>query len=158
MRLKRYLLTLATLSLLHTAAYADIFVTLTAPNTCRNLPGNWSGEGEIEALNGLVNCTYLGQGMITAGSTPSSFLMHVEMTPKNNSGNCPPPKPINLTGTCSSDGNIVLHSDNVDLSGTVNDAATLAHLKGVVLVEVNVPVFGTKTVSATVKDLRLNKV
>lgn len=143
----------ASLSLCSTLAHADIVLGSAGEDVCSKLPGTWEGKGHVSALSGVVNCEYRGNGVVTADTQPGNYSVHVVLKPE--SGICPPEDMV-LAGTCSN-GMIVLHRDDADLTGSMDAEGKTADVKGQVRFEVDIPIVGKKTVTANVTNLHLTK-
>lgn len=154
MRFKKLAVGIAVVSLFSTVAQADILMRSSASNACSKLPGHWIGDGTVQALSGLVNCRYHGDGKIEKGDTSDNFVMHIKLT--TDSPVCPTSEIIDFDGSCS-DGKIILHTNLANLSGSIDASGTSANVAGDVTFEVDMPWGGKQKVKATVNDMKLNK-
>jgi hypothetical protein len=145
---------IASLAIFSSSANANIVIfspTFTGEDICSKVNGAWVGEGTVTAkvLGVKIKCEYNGNAFITGTADPHTFSADINLHLTN--GICPPSESFIMPGSCNpATGAINIQSDEANLSGTLSNNGTEAHLTGTV----KIPGIG----NATVEKMDLHKV
>lgn len=144
------------LSLLSTAAHADIFIhsPIESGDVCDNLVGTWVGGGSITAkvLGATIKCEYYGKGVVQQ-TGDHAYSTNVDFELQSGGNLCPGHQSYTIPGTCDSKtGAITMKSNEADLTGMLENNGTKASLKGTVKIVVK-----SRTFTANVNSMVLIK-
>ena len=135
------------ISLLATAAHANIVVFAGGEDICSDIYGKWKGKGTVVAdiKIGKIKCDYSGKANIT-DKNDGTFNMNIEL--KKETGVCPD-KTLDLPGACKN-GAIQIKTDSANLHGTT-DGKTAKVEGTVTLIVAGIPI------TAEVQNMSLQK-
>lgn len=152
MKLIKKLTVLTTMSLaigVMSARAEMIIHSFGGADMCNQIEGQWSGQGKVTALGGIVQCEYSGTVQVTR--IPASSLYNTHISLHTSDQLCPSTEELDLQASCEN--NIFkLHADKINLSGNVSSDGRTVNIGGTV----EIPVMGT-IVTAEVSDMHLDK-